>query len=140
MLDNRFLAKSLGLLSPPLAPTVLFSQSLADAIALLQEHKNGAVLVVDEQDILQGILTERDVVLKVVNKGVDISVTPVSEFMTVEPATASMTTSVAYALNMMSVGGFRNIPIVDEKNRPVGLLSVKNLVDFLARSIGKLSQ
>ena len=140
MLDNRFLAKSLGLLNPPLAPTMLHSQSLAEAITLLQEHKNGAVLVVDEHDILQGILTERDVVLKIINRGVDISTTAVSEYMTREPATASMTTTVAFALNMMSVGGFRNIPIVDEKNRPVGLLSVKNLVDFLARSIGKLEE
>jgi CBS domain-containing protein len=139
MLDNRFLAKSLGLLNPPSGPTLHLSQSLAEAISLLQEHRNGAVLVVDEHDILQGILTERDVVLKIINRGIDVDQTPVSSLMTVEPATASMTTTVAYALNMMSVGGFRNIPIVDEKNRPVGLLSVKNIVDFLAHSIGKLS-
>lgn len=138
MLDNRFLSKSIGLLNPPLPATIPLNGSLSHAISLLQEHRSGCLLVVDEAGKLAGIFTERDVVLRVVGHGIDVEKTGIQEFMTKNPATAGMTTTVAYALNMMSHGGFRNVPIIDEDGFPVGLVSVKNLVDFLAQSIGKM--
>jgi len=138
MIDNRFLAKSLGLLNPPQPVLAHAEDSLEKVISILQEHKNGSVLIVSAEGHLIGIFTERDVVLKIVNKGINIDTTPVSDYMTKEPATATMTTTIAYALNMMSHGGFRNIPIVDENRIPVGLVAVKNILDYLAQSIGRV--
>ena len=138
MLDNRFLSKSLGLLNPPAPVTILETQSLDEAISLLQTHRSGCLLVVDAAGKLLGIFTERDVVLRIINHGIDLKGSVVSEHMTKEPATATMTTTVAFALNMLSHGGFRNIPIVDDEGFPVGLMNVKNLVDFLVQSIGRI--
>ena len=55
--------------------------------------------------------------------------------MTKEPKTAEMTSTMAFVLNMMSEGGYRHMPIVDEENRPVGMVSVKDLVDFIAKKL-----
>ncbi len=138
MLDERFLAKSIGLMNPPAAITIAAWGTISEAVQLLQQHRSGCLVVTDEKGKLAGIFTERDIVLKVVGQGIDMNQTPVEELMTKSPETAKMTTTVAFALNMMSHGGYRNIPIVDDEQFPVGLVSVKNLVDFLAHSIGKV--
>jgi CBS domain-containing protein len=138
MIDNRFLSKSLGVLNPPVPVAVLIGEPVAKAVKLLQTQKSGCLLVTNKQGALEGIFTERDVVLKVVLSDMDLSSSPVENFMTKNPQTASMTTTVAYALNMMSHGGFRNLPILDEDGIPVGLVAVKNIIDFLAQSIGKV--
>ena len=41
------------------------------------------------------------------------------------------TDPIVYALNKMSVGGFRHVPLVDEERRPVGIISVKDIVDYI---------
>jgi CBS domain-containing protein len=140
MLDNRFLSRSLGVLNPPPPISVGLDVSTEEAIKLLQSQRSGCVLVTTAEGKLTGIVTERDVVLKIALQKKDLSSLPVSEVMTPDPQTASMTTTIAYAFNMMSHGGFRNIPIVDDEHFPVGLISVKHLVDFLAQSIGRLSE
>jgi CBS domain-containing protein len=139
MLDERFLSKSIGLLNPPAAVTIPANGTVHDAVMLLQEHRSGCLVVVDERGKLAGIFTERDVVLRVVGQGIDMKTTPVETLMTKNPETAKMTTTVAFSLNMMSHGGYRNIPVVDDDQFPVGLVSVKNLVDFLAHSVGKMN-
>jgi CBS domain-containing protein len=139
MIDYRFLSQSLGVLNPPPPSTVTVGESVVNCIKTLQTQKHGCLLVINKLGTLEGIFTERDVVLKVALAQVDLAKVPVEEFMTKNPQTASMTTTVAYALNMMSHGGFRNLPIVDTDMFPVGLISVKNIIDFLAQSIGKMS-
>ena len=139
MIDHRFLSQSLGVLNPPPPPVVTVSDSLFTCIKLLQAQKQGCLLVINKLRNLEGIFTERDVVLKVALSKIDHNTVSVEEFMTKNPQTASMTTTVAYALNMMSLGGFRNLPIVDSEMFPVGLVTVKNIIDFLAQSIGKIT-
>ena len=138
MIDQRFLSQSLGVLNPPAPSVVTVQEPLFNCIKLLQAQKHGCLLITNKLGTLEGIFTERDVVLKVALAKVDLNTVPVEEFMTKNPQTASMTTTVAYALNMMSLGGFRNLPIVDSEMFPVGLVAVKNIIDFLAQSIGKL--
>ena len=55
----------------------------------------------------------------------------VDAVMTQRPETLGPDDPVAFALRLMSVGGFRHIPLVDGEGRPVGILSVKDIVDFL---------
>ena len=137
LIDNRFLSGSLGLLDPQPPLTILQEQKIEDAIRLLQEHRIGSVAIVDLSGRLQGIFTERDVLLKVVLQPFDPAKTPISRVMTANPQTATMTTTVAFALNMMSHGGYRHLPIVDEDQVPIGIVSVKDIVDYLARAVTK---
>lgn len=137
VLDNRFLSRSLGLLDPPQPISVQLETPVRDVVALLQQNKIGCVLVTERNGSLAGIFTERDVLLKVSLKDAAIAGRPVSELMTTNPQTAEMTTTIAFALHMMSQGGYRHIPILDDEGQPVGLISVKDIVDYLANTVTK---
>lgn len=137
VIDNRFLAKSLGLLNP--APPLMLSDEspIADGVRLLQQHKVGAIVVTNYAGKLAGIFTERDITLKVCLSGIDAEKTPLAEVMTKSPQTAEMTTSIAFALNMMSQGGYRHLPIIDNSSFPIGIVSVKDLVDYISHALSK---
>lgn len=117
----------------PVVPPIVVQRgaSVLDAARLMQEKHIGCVLVVRE-GLLDGILTERDLLMKTVGTGKDISKTKVEEVMTSDPEVLQPDDMLAFALNYMHVGGYRHVPVVDEKQRPVGVLSVKNVVDYLA--------
>jgi CBS domain-containing protein len=100
---------------------------LTEAIEMMREHHVGCVLVVDHGRLV-GILTERDVLLKA--HVADVS-RPVSELMTSEPETLDVDDPIVWALNRMSVGGYRHVPLVDGDGRPVGIVSVKDIVHYI---------
>ena len=104
--------------------------SVADAIALMKQHAMGCVLVEADRRLV-GIFTERDVLFRVVSGKLDPEGTPVSRVMTPDPETLTMEDELAWVLNLMAVGGFRHVPIVDDQARPVAVLSVKDIVERL---------
>ena len=93
------------------------------------EHEIGAVLV-EREGRAVGIFTERDVLRRVVLRGLD-QARPVSEVMTRDPETLRLDDGIAFALNRMIVGGFRHVPIVDEGGRPQAVLSLREVVAFI---------
>ncbi|MCC6954211.1 MAG: CBS domain-containing protein [Deltaproteobacteria bacterium] len=137
VVDQRFLARSLGLLNPPPPVEIHHEGSIRSAVELLKANKIGAVIVTDAKGSIVGMFTERDVVTKISLTSIDLEQTPISEVMTKNPQTAQMTTTVAFALNMMSQGGYRHIPIIDDGGTPVGMISVKNIVDYIASALTK---
>lgn len=105
------------------------SASVAEAVDAMNEHHTGCVLVVRSGKLV-GIFTERDVLKKVVFQ--DGSQTDAVEtVMTPNPETLEADASIAFALNKMSVGGYRHIPVVERGGRPIGVLSVRDIVDLL---------
>ncbi len=135
IVDKRFLAKSVGLLNPPDPLIVRDDVPIEAAIKVLKAHRVGCVIVVNEVGKVVGIFSERDVILKVGLSGIDIKTVPVSQVMTPNPHTEQMTTTIAFALNMMSQGGYRHIPLVDDDDNPVGIISVKNIVDYIVTAL-----
>jgi CBS domain-containing protein len=103
--------------------------TIVAAVNAMNEHHTGCVLVKDKGRLV-GIFTERDVLRRVVfregNRG-----WKVASVMTADPETLPPTASVAYALNKMSVDGYRHIPIVDALGKAIGVLSVKDIVRFV---------
>lgn len=136
-LDRRFLAKSVGLLNPLPPLSVKASEPVLNALTLLRENKTGCVVVVNDDERLVGIFSERDVMLRLVLEGIDIGSTPMSELMTPAPQTIEMTTTFAYALSMMSEGGFRHLPILDSEQIPIGMISVKDIIDYIADGLSR---
>jgi CBS domain-containing protein len=126
-LDSRSIHEPLRLLNPRSPLSVPPTASLRDAIAIMREHHIGCVLVVEAQRLV-GILTERDLLLKL--EGTALS-EPVSALMTRDPETLELDDPIVWALNRMSVGGYRHVPLVDRGGRPVGILSVKDIVHYL---------
>jgi CBS domain-containing protein len=141
--DAREVKISQGLLTAPirsLSPrtplTVSVDASVATAVDLMNREKIGAVLVV-EGERLAGIFTERDVLAKIAGRGLDFGKLKVDDYMTPDPEALGLEHKVAYALNKMVVGGYRHVPLVDEEYRPVGMLSVRDVVEFIVELFPK---
>ena len=134
ILDNRFLSRSIGLLDP--APPLVLRQTerVEAAIQVLKDNRVGCVVIADEADRVVGIFTERDVLLKLDFKNYSGNAF-ISEFMTANPKAVTMTDSIAYVLQLMSEGGFRHVPIIDHDGMGVGLVSVKDIVDYIVGSL-----
>jgi CBS domain-containing protein len=114
----------------PLRDPILIdaAATVADAVKSMNDHHTGCVLV-GRDGKLVGIFTERDVLTKDYFRP-DSHTVAVETVMTKNPETLEADNSIAFALNKMSVGGYRHIPIV-EGDKPVGVLSVRDVVDFL---------
>lgn len=131
VLDRSFLCRSIGSLDPKAPIMVSQGTSVHDVLLLLKENKIGVVIIVDDNGVLSGIFSERDALLKVFLSDLDLKKTPIASVMTPDPVSETADGTVAYALNLMSNGGFRHLPIIDSEDHPVGILSVKDIVDFI---------
>ena len=116
-------------LEPPLV--VELGTNMKNALNSLQQDKQNCLLIT-ENNKLKGILTERDILLKVTGKGFDLDLVTVDEFMTEDPEYLSPEDPLAYALNKMHIGGFRHVPIVNDLMKPVGLISISNIISTIA--------
>lgn len=105
-----------------------------ELVHLMKEHQTNAVLVVNAEGSLAGIFTERDLLARVVGRPVDWMKTTVAEVMTRNPESLHPDSTLAYALNYMHVGGYGHVPVVDDERRPVGLVSLKEVVHYLAEA------
>jgi CBS domain-containing protein len=104
-----------------------------EAVLLMKQNRVGCVLAV-AGDRLTGIFTERDLLLKIVGTGKAIEGLRLHDYMTQSPETVEAGDSLRVALNKMSVGGFRHIPVVAEGGRVTGLVTAKDALRFLARA------
>ncbi len=89
-------------------------KAAADAMS---ERNFGSVVVVDADDRVTGIVTERDVLRKIVAAGMDAAATPLSAVMTQSPRVARETDEVVDWLRIMSNERFRRLPVVDDDGR-----------------------
>lgn len=110
--------------------TLDVSATIAEAAALMREHRFGSVLIT-EHGKLCGIVTERDFLRKVVGLGDAISSRSVAEIMTRDPESLQRHDSIAFAMNKMHVGGFRHVPIVDDDGTPQHVISIRDLIAFV---------
>jgi signal-transduction protein with cAMP-binding, CBS, and nucleotidyltransferase domain len=132
-LDHTYLSGSIGLINPKEAILLSEKCPIQDAINALNSCTGGAILLIDETDHLSGIFTERDVIRKVLPANIPFD-TEVSEVMTRNPTTIDMTTPIGFALQLMTQGGFRNLPITDDTKTPIGVVSIKDIMDEFVRS------
>ncbi|HVP30205.1 MAG TPA: CBS domain-containing protein [Myxococcota bacterium] len=120
----------------PVRKPLVFSHetSVAEAVRAMQREHRGAVVVTADgtaESRLVGIFTERDVLHRALEGGRDLGALSLGEVMTPDPERLPVESSVAWVLNKMSVGGFRHVPIVDEEERPVFVVSVRDVVELL---------
>ncbi|MCH2162702.1 MAG: CBS domain-containing protein [Phycisphaerales bacterium] len=118
---------------------LIFSENTATSTAMraMQSEHSGVVLITPDgsaQTPLVGIFTERDILLRVINRGRNPAETPLSEMMSADLEVLQSDARLAWVLNMMSVGGFRHVPIVNSQGHPVAVVSVRDIVEFLVSS------
>lgn len=119
------------------AVTLPVKGTVAQAIDLMKKRKVGAVMVVEKKKgatRLAGIFSERDLLTKCLGKP-GFGRIPIAKVMTAEPEALEAKDGLAYALNKMSVGRFRHIPIVDGRGKPTGMLSIRDVVDYVVELI-----
>ena len=101
----------------------------------MNAHNIGCLLVTDENDRLVGIFTERDLLDRVIGQVEDLAAAQVNDYMTEDPIALSHDMPIAQALYEMSVHGFRHIPLVDNENRPNGVISFRDVVHHLKENL-----
>lgn len=103
--------------------------TLHEAVELLREKRIGALLVLNAQGHLQGILSERDIVRKLAEIPGETLAKQVQDAMTAKVETCTNDDSLVSALRRMTDGHFRHMPVVDG-NRVVGMITVGDAVNY----------
>ena len=110
--------------------TVAPEMTVAEAVRAMALQRCGCVLVTRGRQLL-GIFSERDVMTRIVAPGLAPGESFVADHMTAHPETLRPHDEVAYALNIMSIGGFRHVPVVESGGDLVGIVSVRDIVAML---------
>lgn len=101
--------------------------SIAEVARILTQRRIGAVLVMDTEGQLLGILSERDIVASLVESGPRTLELTAAQLMTREPQTVTPHTTEQQAMEMMTDGRFRHLPVLED-GRLVGVVSIGDIV------------
>lgn len=102
-------------------------KTVAQAARLMAGKNTGAILILQD-DQLAGIFTERDLVFRVIAKGLDPKTTPLQQVMTTNVKTLPADQSYGHALVIMQENGFRHLPVM-EHGHVIGIISSRNAMD-----------
>lgn len=111
-----------------------------EAARLMRDHQIGAVIVVSDDGRPIGMVTDRDMAVRVVAEGWPAGNTPVSEVMTPSPTLISEDTPLEEAIARMGDTGHRRLPIVDATGHPVGLLSLDDVMLLVGMELGNVAR
>jgi CBS domain-containing protein len=118
--------------------TVAMGTPVSEVIDLMQKGRFGCVLIVDEQEQLAGIITERDLLVHIDEVRAQPDKIRVDDIMTPSPESLRPNDSMAFALNLMHLGHFRHIPLLvgesdeDEGVYPASVISSKDIANYVA--------
>ena len=118
-------------------------RSALHAARLMRQHHVGDVIVVEDVESDSspiGVVTDRDIVVEVLGKELDPARVTLRQIMRTPVVIASMTEDAAQALERMKFHGVRRIPVVDEKSRLIGVLSLDDLLQRLAADAASLAE
>ena len=107
--------------------TVAGGATVADALALLAEHRVGALVVSDDGVRVAGVFSERDVARGLHERGAQLLGEPVSSMMTAQVHTCTPTTQVLELAKMMTEHRVRHVPVVED-GALVGIVSIGDVV------------
>ena len=101
----------------------------------LMASKGISCLLVEEDDKLIGVFSERDALMKVALDLDALADRPISEFMTPNPIYVDETSASASALCVMAVSGYRHVPIIDLAEKIKGIVSPQRVTEFLTHQL-----
>ncbi len=111
--------------------TVTPLEKVSVAVRKMAQSEIGALPVI-EHGKLVGIFSERDVLMRIVDRGLDPDATPVADVMTPSPKSVTSSQDVREAMRVMSKGRFRHLPVVDG-DVLVGLISIRDAMAWVIR-------
>ena len=137
-MDAQTLSLPISILNLNQPCTVEMGTPISEVIDLMQKGRFGCVLVVDEQEQLTGIITERDLLVHITEVRANPDTVRVEDIMTPSPESLRPNDSIAFALNLMHLGHFRHIPLLvgesdeDEGVYPASIVSSKDIANYVA--------
>jgi CBS domain-containing protein len=108
--------------------SVLPTATVFTAATVMTRANCGSVLIIDASSTLLGIVTERDMMTRVLAKSMDPQTTTVADIMTRNPHCVVPETKVTAAVLMMIERGFRHLPIVNQANKILGVFSARDVM------------
>jgi CBS domain-containing protein len=117
--------------------------SVREAAGLMRDYHVGALVVTDETGegrVPVGMLTDRDIAVAIVAKGLDPAGLRVEEVMTREVASVREHDGVAQTMELMRAKGVRRLPVVNERGTLVGIVTADDFVDLLAEEMTALAR
>jgi CBS domain-containing protein len=137
-MDTQTLSLPISMLNLNQPCTVAMGTPVSEVINLMQKGRFGCVLIVDEQEQLAGIITERDLLVHIDEVRAQPDKVQVDDIMTPSPESLRPNDSMAFALNLMHLGHFRHIPLLvgesdeDEGVYPASVVSSKDIANYVA--------
>lgn len=118
------------------------SATVAEAARLMRDRHVGCVIVFGDTLPRRpvGIITDRDIVIKVVADGLQHATTTIGEVMSTELVVSPGTTGIYEAVTLMSERGVRRLLVMDESGHPKGIASFDDLLPFIAREQNTMAQ
>jgi CBS domain-containing protein len=129
-LSRNLRIDSISRLTPTPARMIESDRPVVAAVDAMREHRTGCLLVTRQQKLV-GIFTERDLLVRVLAAGLPLNV-PIMEVMTASPVSLDPKDSVRTAIQRMQKGGYRHLPVVNGDGRPLGVISAKRIVHYVA--------
>ena len=115
--------------------TVEPDDTIADVVYMLKEHSIGAVVVSDDGEKILGIISERDVVRHLVLEHEHTLRVKVEDLMTEHVSTCRLDDYLEGAMGVMTRGRFRHMPVVDDDQNLVSIVSLGDLVDARMKNL-----
>lgn len=106
--------------------------TIQQIVRIFQAENKNCVLVYKKKKLV-GILSNRDILLKVAGKHKDLSKVKVQDVMTPNPEFVHAEDPIAFAVNKMAMGGFRHLPVIAEDGHPYSIILIKDVLGYLAR-------
>lgn len=131
-LESALLSDTVKLLAPSEPIKCRPDTTVHEAVTEMAEKRRAAVVIVDAEGRLAGIFTERDLVRRVAVPGRDPRTTRLGDVMTPDPEALAPDARIAYAINRLHNASYRTIPLVDAERRPLGIMTVNDIVQWLA--------
>ncbi len=131
--ESSLLEDRIACLKPRRPVTINGTTTVRQAVKIMTDQNVGAVLVVDGHGQLDGILSERDLLIWAADLPTDqLDSRLAREFMTDNPQTVCMDDPLARALQKMDVGRYRHLPVL-QAGKPVGVISVRDLIQHISK-------
>ncbi len=97
----------------------------------MHQRAVGSLVIVDDRKVPVGIVTDRDLTIRVLAAGLDADTTPVRDVMSPSPITIREDEPIEFAVKKMRQGSFRRLPVVDRSGSLLGLVSLDDVLSLL---------
>ncbi len=120
--------------------TAKTEESVFAAAERMHQRTVGALVVVNEENVPVGIVTDRDIVVRAVAAGRDAYTTNVRSVMTPSPKTVFVDTPIDTALTLMQDGALRRLPVVDKQRQLVGIVTLDDILLLFAEELSQIGR